>query len=108
MGWGTVSQSMKYAYPDWTDSDIGLLGNWGEIMFLVTSVPATWIVETRGARCLQISKSRSSTSREKVLSPIFHFIVKYSYLPTDTFRTYVERHVYRSKLTLKFPGYCRH
>ena len=52
MGWGTVSQSMKYAYPDWTDSDIGLLGNWGEIMFLVTSVPATWIVETKGARCL--------------------------------------------------------
>ena len=54
MGWGTVSQSMKYAYPDWTDSDIGLLGNWGEIMFLVTSVPATWIVETKGARCLQL------------------------------------------------------
>ena len=34
-------------------------------------------------------------------------IVKYSYLPTDTFRKYVERHVYRSKLTLKFTGYCR-
>ena len=34
-------------------------------------------------------------------------IVKYSYLPTDTFRNYVERHVYRSKLTLKFTGYCR-
>ena len=49
-----MSQSMKYAYPDWTDSDIGLLGNWGEIMFLVTSVPATWIVETKGARCLQL------------------------------------------------------
>ena len=83
MGWGTVSQSMKYAYPDWTDSDIGLLGNWGEIMFLVTSVPATWIVETKGARCLQISKSRSSTSREKVLSPIFHceiFISSHTHL----------------------------
>ena len=38
-----------------------------------------------------------------------HFsIVKYSYLPTDTFRKYVEMHVTRSKLTLKFPGYCRH
>ena len=33
--------------------------------------------------------------------------MKYSYLPTDTFRKYVERHVYRSKLTLKFTGYCR-
>ena len=27
MGWGTVSQSMYYAYPDWNDTDIGLLGN---------------------------------------------------------------------------------
>ena len=34
-------------------------------------------------------------------------IVKYSYLPTDTFRKYVERHVTWSKLTLKFTGYCR-
>ena len=33
--------------------------------------------------------------------------VKYSYLPTDTFRKYVERHVTWSKLTLKFTGYCR-
>ena len=38
-----------------------------------------------------------------------HFsIVKYSYLPKDTFKKYVEMHVTRSKLTLKFPGYCRH
>ena len=36
-----------------------------------------------------------------------HFsIVKYSYLPKDTFKKYVEIHVTRSKLTLKFPGYC--
>merc|ERR1712155_348081 len=34
-------------------------------------------------------------------------IVKYSYLPIDTFRKYVEMHVTRSKLTLKFTGYCR-
>ena len=34
-------------------------------------------------------------------------IVKYSYLPTDTFRKYVERHVTQWKLALKFTGYCR-
>ena len=50
MGWGTISQSMYYVYHEWTDADIGLLGNWGEIMFLVFSVPATWLVETKGAR----------------------------------------------------------
>ena len=27
-GWGTIAQSMYYAYPNWDDSDIGLLGNW--------------------------------------------------------------------------------
>ena len=27
-----------------------LIGNWGEIMFLVWIVPATWIVETKGPR----------------------------------------------------------
>ena len=53
------------------------------------------------------SKSRSSTSREKKFYHQFS-IVKYSYLPTDTFRKYVEMQVTRSKLTLKFPGYCRH
>ena len=50
MGWGTISQSMYFAYPHWSDSDIGLLGNWGEICFLVFSLPATWIMETKGAR----------------------------------------------------------
>ena len=34
-------------------------------------------------------------------------IVKYLYLPTDTFRKHVEMHVYRRKLSLKFTGYCR-
>lgn len=50
MGWGTISQSMYFAYHDWNDSDIGLLGNWGEICFLAFSLPATWIMETKGAR----------------------------------------------------------
>ena len=34
-------------------------------------------------------------------------IVKYSSLPRDTFKTYVERHVTRRKLSLKLIGYCR-
>ena len=50
MGWGTVSQSMYFAYPDWDDRDIGLLGNWGEICFLVFSLPATWIMGDQGSQ----------------------------------------------------------
>ena len=34
-------------------------------------------------------------------------IEKYSSLPRDTFKTYVERHVTRRKLSLKLIGYCR-
>jgi len=33
--------------------------------------------------------------------------VKYSYLPRDTFKTYVEMHVTSRKLTFKVSGYCR-
>jgi len=32
---------------------------------------------------------------------------KYSYLPRDTFKTYVEMHVTSRKLTFKVSGYCR-
>lgn len=41
---------MYYAYPSWDDTDIGLLGNWGEIMFLVFSVPVTWLIQAHGPR----------------------------------------------------------
>ena len=34
-------------------------------------------------------------------------IAKYSSLPTDTFRKYVEMHVTCRKLALKFIGHCR-
>ena len=34
-------------------------------------------------------------------------IVKYSSLPTDTFKTYVEMHVTCRKLAFKVSGYCR-
>ena len=33
-------------------------------------------------------------------------IVKYLYLPTDTFRKHLEMHVASRKLSLKFTGYC--
>ena len=48
---------MYYAYPNWDDSDIGLLGNWGEIMFLVFSVPVTWLIQTQGARYEGLTQS---------------------------------------------------
>ena len=49
-------------------------------------------------------------SRSQIKSKMFYrqfSIVKYLYLPTDTFRKHVERHVTWRKLALKFTGYCR-
>ena len=62
---------------------------------------------SRHNRCLQSVAKADRRPREK--KKFYHqfSIVKYSYLPTDTFRKYVERHVTWSKLTLKFTGYCR-
>ena len=50
MCWGTISKAMYFAYPSWNDGDIGLLGNWGEICFLVTAIPASWLVDTHGIK----------------------------------------------------------
>ena len=55
--------------------------------------------------CL-VSKADAVLEREKNFYRVFS-IVKYSYLPTDTFRKHVEMDVTCRKLALKFTGYGR-
>ena len=52
------------------------------------------------------SKSWIVKKCKKIFYHLFNS-VKYLYLPSDTFRNYVERHVTRRKLSLKLTGYCR-
>ena len=47
-GWATISNAAYYAYPDWDDSTIALLGNWGEICYLMGVLPITWIIQSKG------------------------------------------------------------
>ena len=47
-GWATISDAVLYAYPDWNNSTIALLGNWGEICYLVAVVPLTWLIQAQG------------------------------------------------------------
>ena len=54
----------------------------------------------------QLAKVNGRPGEEKNFYHQFS-IEKYSSLPRDTFKTYVERHVTRRKLSLKLIGYCR-
>ena len=55
---------------------------------------------------MSISKSWIVKKCKKIFYHLFNS-VKYLYLPSDTFRKHVERHVTRRKLSLKLTGYCR-
>ena len=55
--------------------------------------------------CMLAKANRRPREKKKFYHQLS--IVKYSYLPTDTFRKYVERHVTRRKLSLKLTGHCR-
>ena len=59
---------------------------------------------------MRSSPGWSLTWRGNFLKKNFYRVfsnVKYSYLPKDTFRKYVERHVTCRKLAFNFTGYCR-
>ena len=56
--------------------------------------------------CIVVSKSWIIKKCKKIFYHLFNS-VKYLYLPSDTFRKHVERHVTYRKLAFKFTGYCR-
>ena len=55
---------------------------------------------------LRLSKADAVLEREKYFYRVFS-TVKYSYLPIDTFRKYVEMDVTCRKLAFQFTGYGR-
>lgn len=46
---GPISTTAEDAF-GWTDSDIGLLTNWGPISFIISIVPLIWTLEHKGLR----------------------------------------------------------
>ena len=47
--WGPVASSVQTAYK-WTDSTVAMMANWGTIVFVLSAVPISWLMETRGLR----------------------------------------------------------
>ena len=47
-GFSTISDAAFYAYPDWDNATIALIGNWGEICYLAGVAPLTWLIQTKG------------------------------------------------------------
>lgn len=45
--WGPIAQSAKAVY-NWTDGDIGMLANWGNISYLFAIFPACYFMDTKG------------------------------------------------------------
>ncbi|XP_070536562.1 solute carrier family 49 member 4 homolog isoform X2 [Ptychodera flava] len=48
--WGPIAGTVESVLPDWSNSDIGLLTNWGPIMYVVTALPFSWLMDVKGIR----------------------------------------------------------
>ena len=57
--WGPIQEPSKVAF-GWTDFDLLLLSSWAAIALLATSLPLTWLMDSKGLCFLFSSKSRSS------------------------------------------------
>ena len=47
--WGPIQQPTKLAL-GWTDFDLLLLSSWAPISFIVSTVPLTWLMDSKGSR----------------------------------------------------------
>jgi len=52
---GPISASLLSVFcPHWTESTIALLGNWGNIMYIIPVVPILWFFEAKGLRASMV------------------------------------------------------
>ena len=69
--WGPIQKPSKVAF-DWRDFDLLLLSSWAAIALLATSLPLTWLMDSKGL-CFPFScKSRSSCTALGVSSTNFN------------------------------------
>ena len=83
--WGPIQQPSKVAF-GWTDFDLLLLSSWAAIALLATSLPLTWLMDSKGLcfhllHCSQVSTGscKSGLVRTKlcVFASIFApFLIK--------------------------------
>jgi len=52
---GPIAASLLAVFcPDWSQSTIAMLGNWGNIMYIIPVVPMLWFFEAKGLRAAMI------------------------------------------------------
>ena len=47
---GPIERSVRYAYPNWSEDTVVMMGNWGCITFLMFVIPLCWYMEKFGIR----------------------------------------------------------
>merc|ERR1719402_1418641 len=47
--WGPIAEMAQTAY-HWPDSTVAMFANWGTIMFCLSVVPLSWLIEAKGLR----------------------------------------------------------
>ena len=54
--WGPIASSVQAAY-NWSDSTVAMIANWGTIVFVISALPTSWLIETKGLRpaCILLS-----------------------------------------------------
>ncbi|XP_068222406.1 solute carrier family 49 member 4 homolog [Palaemon carinicauda] len=48
--WGPITESVKIAYPSWSDAQIALLSMWGTITMILGLLPLTTLLQVKGIR----------------------------------------------------------
>ena len=59
---GPISVSVLSVFcPEWDSSTLALLGNWGNIMYIIPVVPVMWFFTTKGNRLATRNHTSSIT-----------------------------------------------
>ncbi|XP_070536569.1 solute carrier family 49 member 4 homolog isoform X2 [Ptychodera flava] len=48
--WGPIADTVESVLPGWSNSDIGLLTNWGPIAYVISALPFSWLMDVKGMR----------------------------------------------------------
>ncbi|KAK3605961.1 hypothetical protein CHS0354_019638 [Potamilus streckersoni] len=48
--WGPIAQTSEAVYKGWTDSTIGMMANWGNISYIIFTIPMCYFMDRKGLR----------------------------------------------------------
>ena len=84
--WGPIQEPSKLAF-GWTDFDLILLSSWAAISLITTSVPLTWLMDSKGL-CFLFAIQIQDQFRYKVTTLISRFVLGLCSYPEFSFLRY--------------------